>query len=337
MPGTLAEFKDLHTYFYTEQGIVKSVNGVSFRIGEGETVALVGESGCGKSVTALSMMGLIEQPPGRIVGGEIIFEGDNLLRDGGKPVRRLRGHEIAMIFQEPMSSLNPVLTIGEQLMEPLMEHLHLRKKEARAEAVEWIRKVGVPRAEQLVDAYPHELSGGMLQRIMIAIALCCRPKLLIADEPTTALDVTIQAQILDLLRMLKVETGMSILLITHDLGVVAEMADQVIVMYGGQVIEQAPVLPLFRNPQHPYTQGLLKSRPRLGQRVSRLYAIPGQVPSPIGLESNCRFSDRCEYVMEICRSREPENRSTEKDHSVACWLYEEGSDIVRSVGASQRA
>ncbi|MCY9656542.1 ABC transporter ATP-binding protein [Paenibacillus chondroitinus] len=337
MPGTLAEFKDLHTYFYTEQGIVKSVNGVSFRIGEGETVALVGESGCGKSVTALSMMGLIEQPAGRIVGGEIIFDGENLLRDGGKPVHRLRGHEIAMIFQEPMSSLNPVLTIGEQLMEPLMEHLHLRKKEARAEAVEWIRKVGVPRAEQLVDAYPHELSGGMLQRIMIAIALCCRPKLLIADEPTTALDVTIQAQILDLLRTLRVETGMSILLITHDLGVVAEMADQVIVMYGGQVIEQAPVLPLFRNPQHPYTQGLLKSRPRLGQRVDRLYAIPGQVPSPIGLASICRFSDRCEYAMEICRTREPENRNTEKDHSVACWLYEEGSDIVRSVGASQRA
>ncbi|WP_282939700.1 ABC transporter ATP-binding protein [Paenibacillus sp. RC67] len=329
----MAQFQDLHTYFYTEEGVVQSVNGVSFRIHEGETVALVGESGCGKSVTALSMMGLIEEPPGRIRGGRILFEDQDLLRAGRKEIHRLRGRDLAMIFQEPMSSLNPVLTIGEQLMEPLIRHLNLSKKIARIRAVELIERVGISRAREIVDSYPHELSGGMLQRVMIAIALCCNPKLLIADEPTTALDVTIQAQILDLLREIKEERGMSILLITHDLGVVAEMADYVVVMYCGKVIEQAPVHSLFEHPKHPYTQGLLKSRPVIRQRQERLYSIPGQVPSPVGLGDHCYFSERCEHCMDICRTKQPPLRNAEEGHQIACWLYEEERPHVRTVSS----
>ncbi|UQZ83784.1 Oligopeptide transport ATP-binding protein OppD [Paenibacillus konkukensis] len=329
---TLAEFVDLHTYFHTEEGVVQSVSGVSFRIREGETVALVGESGCGKSVTALSMMGLIEQPPGRIQGGRILFEGEDLLQAGKKTVHRLRGKEIAMIFQEPMSSHNPVLTIGEQIAEPLIEHLQLSRKAARLRAVELIGRVGIPRPEAIARAYPHELSGGMLQRIMIAVALSCDPKLLIADEPTTALDVTIQAQILDLLREIKAERQMSILLITHDLGVVAEMADHVVVMYCGKVIEQAPVLELFRQPKHPYTQGLLNSRPVIGRRSQRLYSIPGQVPSLIGLGEGCRFAGRCPHAADICRTKQPPLRYGGNQHQIACWLYEEESELVGTAG-----
>ena len=329
----MAQFQDLHTYFYTEEGVVQSVNGVSFRIHEGETVALVGESGCGKSVTALSMMGLIEEPPGRIMGGRILFEDQDLLKAGRKDIHRLRGKDLAMIFQEPMSSLNPVLTIGEQLMEPLIRHLSLSKKIARIRAVELIERVGIPRAREIADAYPHELSGGMLQRVMIAMALCCNPKLLIADEPTTALDVTIQAQILDLLREIKQEQGMSILLITHDLGVVAEMADYVVVMYCGKVIEQAPVRDLFERPKHPYTQGLLKSRPVIGQRQERLYSIPGQVPRPVGLGDACYFSDRCERCMDQCRTKQPPLREAGDGHPVACWLYEEARAHVPAVSS----
>lgn len=332
MLRTIAEFNNLHTYFDTGEGVVKAVNGVSFRIPEGQTVALVGESGCGKSVTALSLMGLLENTTGRIVDGEIWFDGKNMAEMSRAELRRVRGKDVSIIFQEPMSSLNPVLTIGEQIAEPLIEHLHLGKREARAKAIELIRMVGIPRAEAIARSYPHELSGGMLQRVMIAIALCCDPKLLIADEPTTALDVTVQAQILDLLRELKRERRMAILLITHDLGVVAEMADYVIVMYCGKVIEQAPVLSLFRNPQHPYTQGLLKSRPAIGSRTERLYSIPGQVPNPIGLGNSCYFSDRCERCMDICLTEPPPLRTGENGHQVACWLYEEEMTDVRSAG-----
>ncbi|WP_440604654.1 ABC transporter ATP-binding protein [Bacillus sp. GB_SG_008] len=322
MSKTLVELKDLQTYFHTEEGIVKAVNHVSFSVREGETVCVVGESGCGKSVTALSIMGLIADS-GEVVGGDILFENRSLLEMDEKEIRKLRGNEIAMIFQEPMTSLNPVFTVGEQIVETLIEHELLSKKEAYKKAIELIRKVGIARADEIVHSYPHELSGGMLQRIMIAIALSCNPKLLIADEPTTALDVTIQAQILDLLRQVKEEFNTSILLITHDLGVVAEMADYVVVMYGGKVIEEAPVLELFKNPKHPYTQGLLKSKPVMGQRKNRLYSIPGQVPNLVELGEFCYFSDRCEHCMEICQTQTPQLQGHEETHKVACWLYEE--------------
>jgi peptide/nickel transport system ATP-binding protein len=320
---TVLEIRNLSTYFYTGGGVVKAVNDVSLRVNAGETVCIVGESGCGKSVTALSILGLVADPPGKIVGGEILFGGRDLLRLSPHEMQHLRGNEIAMIFQEPMSSLNPVLTVGEQILEPLWEHQLLGKKEARTRAIELISLVGIPRPEQMLDAYPHQLSGGMLQRVMIAIALSCNPKLLIADEPTTALDVTIQAQILDLLREIKETYQTAILLITHDLGVVAEMADYVVVMYAGRVIEQAPVVELFRNPRHPYTQGLLRSKPVIGQRQKRLYSIPGQVPDLTGLGDSCYFSDRCERCMEICRHRQPPLRSFADGHQAACWLYEE--------------
>ncbi|EIW00059.1 peptide/nickel transport system ATP-binding protein [Thermoanaerobacter thermohydrosulfuricus] len=322
MAKNLVEFRNLKTFFYTEEGVVKAVNDVSFSIREGETVCIVGESGCGKSVTALSLMRLIQSPPGKIEGGEIIFDGRDILKLSEAEMRRIRGNEIGMIFQEPMTSLNPVLTIGEQIMEPLMVHKLMTKKEAWNKAIELIKQVGIPRAEQIMTSYPHELSGGMRQRIMIAIALSCDPKLLIADEPTTALDVTIQAQILDLLRKIKQERNMALMLITHDLGIVAEIADYVVVMYAGKVIEEAPVRELFKNPKHPYTRGLLKAKPIIGQRQERLYTIPGQVPNPIGLGDYCYFSDRCEYAMDICRQKIPQLAADENGHKVACWLYE---------------
>ncbi|HHY80099.1 MAG TPA: ABC transporter ATP-binding protein [Thermoanaerobacter sp.] len=322
MAKNLVEFRNLKTFFYTEEGVVKAVNDVSFSIREGETVCIVGESGCGKSVTALSLMRLIQSPPGKIEGGEIIFDGRDILKLSEAEMRRIRGNEIGMIFQEPMTSLNPVLTIGEQIMEPLMVHKLMTKKEAWNKAIELIKQVGIPRAEQIMTSYPHELSGGMRQRIMIAIALSCDPKLLIADEPTTALDVTIQAQILDLLRKIKQERNMALMLITHDLGIVAEIADYVVVMYAGKVIEEAPVRELFKNPKHPYTRGLLKAKPIIGQRQERLYTIPGQVPNPIGLGDYCYFSDRCEYAMDICRQKIPQLAADDNGHKVACWLYE---------------
>ncbi|MEK8127101.1 ABC transporter ATP-binding protein [Paenibacillus filicis] len=328
MSDVLAEINELHTYFYTEEGVVKSVNGVSFRVHEGQTVAIVGESGCGKSVTALSLMGLVEEPSGRLAGGEIWFDGRDLAKASRKELERLRGNELSMIFQEPMSALNPVLTIGEQLTEPLIEHLHLSKKEALKRAEELVTRVGIPRAKEILKSYPHELSGGMLQRVMIAMAVSCSPKLLIADEPTTALDVTIQAQILDLLLTMKAETGMAILLITHDLGVVAETADYVVVMYAGKVVEQGTALSLFQNPKHPYTKGLLNSRPVLGHRKKRLYSIPGQVPNPLQLGQGCHFSDRCEQCLDICREKQPELKAYDGEHLAACWLYEEEEELV---------
>ncbi|MBJ3788113.1 ABC transporter ATP-binding protein, partial [Bacillus sp. OA1] len=319
--------KDLQTHFRTEEGTVKAVNHVSFSVREGETVCVVGESGCGKSVTALSIMGLIAES-GSVVGGDILYEGKSLLgmKEKEKELRSLRGNDIAMIFQEPMTSLNPVFTVGEQIVETLREHELLSKNEAYKKAIELIRKVGIARADEIVHSYPHELSGGMLQRIMIAVALSCNPKLLIADEPTTALDVTIQAQILDLLRQVKEEFKTSILLITHDLGVVAEMADYVVVMYGGKVIEEAPVLEIFQNPKHPYTKGLLKSKPVMGKRIDKLYSIPGQVPNLVGLGEFCYFSGRCEHCMEICEKEAPNLNVNDENHKVACWLYEERAE-----------
>ncbi|MHC8671169.1 ABC transporter ATP-binding protein [Bacillus cereus] len=325
MSKAVVELKDLQTHFQTEEGIVKAVNHVSFSVREGETVCVVGESGCGKSVTALSIMGLIAES-GSVVGGDILYEGKSLLGMKEKELRSLRGNDIAMIFQEPMTSLNPVFTVGEQIVETLREHELLSKNEAYKKAIELIRKVGIARADEIVHSYPHELSGGMLQRIMIAVALSCNPKLLIADEPTTALDVTIQAQILDLLRQVKEEFKTSILLITHDLGVVAEMADYVVVMYGGKVIEEAPVLEIFQNPKHPYTKGLLKSKPVMGKRIDKLYSIPGQVPNLVGLGEFCYFSGRCEHCMEICEKEAPNLNVNDENHKVACWLYEERAE-----------
>ncbi|MEK5398178.1 dipeptide/oligopeptide/nickel ABC transporter ATP-binding protein [Paenibacillus sp. VTT E-133280] len=319
----LMNIDGLSTYFFTEEGKVKAVDDVSFRVREGETVCIVGESGCGKSVTAMSIMGLVEEPGGKVVHGKIDFQGEDLLQMDKNTLRAIRGNEIAMIFQEPMSSLNPVIKIGEQIMEPLIVHLKMNKKQARIRAIELIKQVGISRPEQIADSYPHELSGGMLQRIMIAIAIACSPKLLIADEPTTALDVTIQAQILDMLREIKASSGMSILLITHDLGVVAEMADYVIVMYSGKIVEEGEVVELFNNPKHPYTKGLLKSKPVINQRQDELYSIPGQVPNPLELVPSCYFHDRCEHCMPVCASQQPQLKEVASRQKVACWLYEE--------------
>ncbi|QNK40056.1 ABC transporter ATP-binding protein [Caproicibacter fermentans] len=319
------EFKNLHTWFYTESGIVKAVNGVSFEIPEGKTVCVVGESGCGKSVTALSMMHLVPSPPGKIVEGEILMDGIDLLKLSDKEMQQINGNNISMIFQEPMTSLNPVFTVGYQIMENLLNHSTVSKEEARKKAIEMIRLVNIPRAEEIVDCYPHELSGGMRQRIMIAMALICNPRLLIADEPTTALDVTIQAQILDLMRKLKDELNMSILLITHDLGVVAEMADYVVVMYAGKVIEKGNVADIFAHPTHPYTVGLLKSKPVIGQTEhnKRLYSIPGQVPNPVDMPENCYFNERCEFCTKQCKEEMPVLREIEPGHFVACWVKPE--------------
>ncbi|MEK4346975.1 ABC transporter ATP-binding protein [Paenibacillus sp. FSL P4-0184] len=319
----LMNIDGLSTYFFTEEGKVKAVDDVSFRVREGETVCIVGESGCGKSVTAMSIMGLVEEPGGKVAHGKIDFQGEDLLQMDKNTLRAIRGNEIAMIFQEPMSSLNPVIKIGEQIMEPLIVHLKMNKKQALIRAIELIKQVGISRPEQIADSYPHELSGGMLQRIMIAIAIACSPKLLIADEPTTALDVTIQAQILDMLREIKDSSGMSILLITHDLGVVAEMADYVIVMYSGKIVEEGEVVELFNNPKHPYTKGLLKSKPVINQRQDELYSIPGQVPNPLELVPSCYFHDRCEHCMPVCVSQQPQLKEVASRQKVACWLYEE--------------
>ncbi|WNS44586.1 ABC transporter ATP-binding protein [Paenibacillus sp. MMS20-IR301] len=324
----LMNIEGLSTVFFTDEGKVRAVDNVSFGIREGETVCIVGESGCGKSVTAMSIMGLIEEPGGKVAGGRIDFRGEDLLKLDKTALRSIRGNEIAMIFQEPMSSLNPVMRIGEQIMEPLLVHLKMNKKQARTRAVELITQVGISRPEQIMGSYPHELSGGMLQRIMIAIAVSCGPRLLIADEPTTALDVTIQAQILDLLRGFKENSGMSILLITHDLGVVAEMADYVIVMYSGQVVEEGGVVELFENPKHPYTRGLLKSKPVMGQRLDELYSIPGQVPNPLELAPSCYFHDRCGHCTPVCRNVQPQLQDTGNGQKVACWLYEEAQAYV---------
>ena len=318
----LLDVKGLHTYFFTDAGVVKSVNDVSFHINKGETLAVVGESGCGKSVTSMSVMRLIPQPPGKIVQGEIIFEGRDLTKISEEEMRRVRGNDISVIFQEPMTSLNPVYTVGDQIMEALMLHLKMDYAQARTRTIELLAKVGIPSPEVRVDEYPHQMSGGMKQRVMIAMALSCNPKLVIADEPTTALDVTIQAQILELLVELQKELGMSILLITHDLAVVAEMAHRVVVMYASKVVEKADIYELFENPKHPYTVGLFNSIPKLDEAQTELVPIPGMVPNPLDFPKACKFNTRCAHVMDICREKEPPFFEVGKNHWAACWLNE---------------
>lgn len=317
---TLIEITDLKTYFYTEDGVVPAVDGVSFKINKGETLAIVGESGSGKSVTSLSIMRLV-QPPGKIINGDIVFNGESLLDKSDAEMRAIRGNKISMIFQEPMTSLNPVYRVGDQISESLILHQGMSKKEALEQSVKLLKLVGIPEAERRVKQYPHELSGGMRQRVMIAMALACRPELLIADEPTTALDVTIQNQILELMKELKEKTNTSILLITHDLGVVAEMADRVVVMYAGQIVEQGDVYTIFENPKHPYTEGLLRSMPSYGKRTDKLHVIEGVVPNPLRLPKGCRFAPRCQYATELCHAEMPEIIQVAEDEVVRCWKH----------------
>ena len=327
MSTPLLAIEDLQTHFFTRDGVVRAVDGVSYAVEAGETLAVVGESGCGKSVTALSILRLVPSPPGRIVGGAIRFEGVDLLQIGEGEMRRIRGNEISMIFQEPMTSLNPVLTVSRQITETLILHQGLTARAAAARAIEMLRLVRIPEPERRARQYPHELSGGVRQRVMIAMALACHPKLLIADEPTTALDVTIQAQILDLMRELKSELGAAIILITHDLGVVAEMAQRVVVMYAGRKVEEAPVGDLFRRPQHPYTLGLLASVPRLGATLGRaepprLAEIPGTVPSLRDPIVGCAFAPRCAYATERCSREAPPLEAKTAAHLAACFESE---------------
>ena len=323
MPATpLLEVDGLKTHFFTRDGVVRAVDGVSFTIQPGETLALVGESGCGKSVTSLSILRLIASPPGRTVAGAIRFEGQDLLGLTEREMRKVRGNEISMIFQEPMTSLNPVLTVGGQIAETLVLHRGLGRAAATERAIEMLRLVNISEPARRATEYPHQMSGGMRQRVMIAMALACDPKLLIADEPTTALDVTIQAQILDLMRSLQSKTGTAIMLITHDLGVVAEMAQRVVVMYAGRKVEEAPVDDLFDRPRHPYTRGLLNSIPRLGSaqaRRGRLAEIPGLVPSLREPIAGCAFATRCAYAVERCRVEAPPLEAKAPGHTVACW------------------
>jgi len=316
----LLKAKNLKTHFFTHEGTVKAVNGISFKINPGETLGLVGESGCGKSVTALSIMRLIPHPPGKIVSGEIYFEGRNLLELDEKKMRKIRGKKISMIFQEPMTSLDPVFTIGHEIMESIQLHQGLKKEEARQKTIEALKIVGMPDAEKRINHYPHELSGGMRQRAMIAMALSCNPTLLIADEPTTALDVTIQAQILRLINELKEKFGASVMLITHDLGVIAEMCDYVAVMYAGHIVEYTDVDTLFRNPLHPYTKGLNKSIPRLDVEVDHLDTIRGLVPNLLDLPSGCPFHSRCDFCLKKCIEEMPELIEAEDHHLIKCHL-----------------
>ncbi len=326
MEQPLLDIRALETHFFTDDGLARAVDGVSYSLARGETVGVVGESGCGKSVTALSVLRLIPNPPGRIVSGEIVFEGTNLLDLSPAEMRRIRGNDISMIFQEPMTSLNPVFTIGNQIAEAVRLHQGLSNKEAINKAVEMLTLVGIPEPSRRVHEYPHQLSGGMRQRAMIAMALSCNPKVLVADEPTTALDVTIEAQILDLMRNLQSELGTAIIMITHDLGVVAEMARKVVVMYAGKVVEQAPVEQIFGDPNHPYTQGLLNSLPSAdlgkasGGDKHRLQEIPGIVPSLLNLPPGCKFASRCPKAMAVCEEKEPPLEQVSADHLSACWL-----------------
>jgi oligopeptide/dipeptide ABC transporter ATP-binding protein len=322
----LLDVQNLKTYFFTEDGVVKAVDGVDFQVMPGEVLGLVGESGCGKSVTSLSIMGLVGMP-GKVMEGQVLFEGANLLDLNVQQMSRLRGDRISMIFQQPQSSLNPVFKAGDQIAEVFRIHERKAKEHSWAEAVELMRLVGIPDPGRKASAYPHEMSGGQAQRVMIAMALALKPQLLIADEPTTALDVTIQAQILDLMRNLRQQLGTSLILITHDLGIIAEMADRVAVMYAGRIVEQADVVSLFDHPQHPYTRGLIDSIPVLGQVRDRLAVIPGNVPNLVDLPPGCRFAPRClarqQKGLKICTSQEPDLCAVEKNHLVRCWLYQD--------------
>ncbi|MEC2074291.1 MULTISPECIES: ABC transporter ATP-binding protein [Alkalihalophilus] len=324
---SIIQVRDLRTSFFTDQGEVKAVDGVTFDVPKGKTLGIVGESGSGKSITSLSILRLI-QNPGKVVGGEMIFKGEDLLKKSEAKMRKIRGNEISMIFQEPMTSLNPVYTVGEQIGEAFRIHEGLGKKKAIERSIEMLKLVGIPSPEQRVHQYPHELSGGMRQRVMIAMALACNPELLIADEPTTALDVTIQAQILELMKDLQDRLGMSIIMITHDLGVVAETCDYVAVMYCGKVVEYASIKELFKNPRHPYTVGLLNSLPRhdIDLDGEELSVIKGSVPSPADMPKGCRFAPRCPFASDICRERLPELEEDENGNQIRCWIYSDEWD-----------
>lgn len=322
------EVKNLHTSFFTHVGEVKAVRGVNIDIYQGEAVGIVGESGCGKSVTSLSIMRLVP-PPGKIISGEIYFKGEDLLKKSEKEMQKIRGNKISMVFQDPMTSLNPVYTVGDQLMEPLRIHKKMDAKSARRQAIELLKAVGIPDPERRLNQYPHEFSGGMRQRVMIAMALSCQPELVIADEPTTALDVTIQAQILELLKQLKAEFNMSIMLITHDLGIVADLCSRVIVMYAGIIVEEGTTREIFYNPKHPYTWGLLKSIPRINMlSKERLIPIDGQPPDLLKPPQGCPFMPRCRYAMRICKEQCPGLYSVSESHKAACWLLDPRAPAV---------
>ena len=321
--NNVLEIRDLNSYFFTEKGVAPAVDGLDLDIPKGKIIGLVGESGCGKSMTAKSIMGLLKYP-GRVAGGSIRFEDQDLTRLSDKELRKICGNDISMIFQEPMTSLNPVLKVGRQVRETLLVHNPtMSKAEAKQRVVEMFQRVGIPEAEKRYDCYPHELSGGLRQRVMIAMAMVCKPKLLIADEPTTALDVTIEAQILRLMKELRDETGMSVLIITHNMGVVAEICDYVYVMYAGKIMEQAETFELFDHTMHPYTKGLLDSIPRIGQNAERLHTIPGVVPNLLHLSQGCPFSNRCEYATDQCRTEKAQLHSVAPDHQVRCFRCEE--------------
>lgn len=320
----ILQVRSLQTSFFTDDGVIPAVDNIDFSVHEGEVLGIVGESGCGKSVTSLSIMGLVPSPPGKITGGEILFGDKDLTKLSDKEMRKVRGNDVAMIFQEPMTSLNPLFTIGNQLKEAILIHKKgWSKKQANTRAIEMLTLVGLPRADELMKEYPHQLSGGMRQRVMIAMALVCDPKVLIADEPTTALDVTIQAQILALMKDLNERLNTAVLLITHDLGVVAETCERVVVMYAGQIVEEGPVQTIFKDPQHPYTKGLLQSVPDMRYKKQRLYSIPGNVPKPGTINTGCRFAARCEFAFEKCLTHNPELYQTASVHKTRCFLYED--------------
>lgn len=323
MSENILEVKNLSTYFFMDSGVVKAVDGLDFELKKNSTLGIVGESGSGKSVTSLSIMGLLKGTTGKVVEGEILLDGKDIVPLSEEERRKIRGNQISMIFQEPMTSLNPVMRIGRQIDEVMILHQGLSKEEARQRTIELLTATGLPRAESLVNEYPFQLSGGQRQRVMIAMALACHPKILIADEPTTALDVTIQAQILDLMRNLKDEIGMSILFITHSLGVVAEICDDVLVMYCSRGVEYGDVNTIFKSPAHPYTRGLLNSIPKLGNHVDKLDSIPGNVPNPKFMPSGCKFEPRCQCAMEKCKAAEPPLITLEENHKCRCWLYED--------------
>ncbi len=322
----LLKVENLHTTFYTEDGVVPAVDGVSFALRHGEVMGIVGESGCGKSVASLSVLRVVPDPPGKVKADSIQFDGKDLLSLSERDMRKIRGNDISMIFQEPMTSLNPVYTIGNQLGEAIKLHQGKNDRETKEICIEMLKLVGIPRAEKVISEYPHNLSGGMRQRAMIAMALSCNPKLLIADEPTTALDVTIQAQILELMKDLKEKINTSIIFITHDLGVISEMAEHIVVMYAGKVVEDTDVYTLFEKPLHPYTEGLINSKLKIEEEMDKLESIPGSVPNPLQLPEGCYYNPRCKKVMDICKEKEPPEIAVSEGHRVKCWLYAKGKD-----------
>lgn len=328
MGKKLLEVKNLKTYFYSDRGVVKAADDVSFYVDEGETLGIVGESGCGKSITCMSIARLVETPPGKYVGGEILFNGEDMLKISDSRMREIRGDDISYIFQEPMTSLNPIFKIGRQISETLILHRGMNKDQAYKESIRMLDTVKIPNPERVVDDYPFALSGGMRQRAMIAMALACAPKLLIADEPTTALDVTIQAQVLDLMNELKLKLNTSIIFITHDLGVIAEMSDRVMVMYAGKVVEVAKTIDIFKNPKHPYTIGLIGSKPDMATDSSRLHVIPGNVPDLSNVPSGCPFHTRCDKAMDICKESFPKETTLDGKHRISCWLYSSEKEEV---------